>query len=72
MFGGVPAEMVKIFIYRPDKANRNINWSGVYHVSGQSWLEYDRDRDEAYQYKVELLKKELSRKHKTYLEDYWR
>lgn len=64
--------MVKIFIYRPDKANRHINWSGLYNANGQNWLDYDRDRDEAYQYKVELLKKELSRKHKTYLEDYWR
>lgn len=63
---------MKIWIYRPDKANRNINWSGVYDAKGRSWIEHDRDERTAYEYKVELLKQKLSTKHKHYIEDYWR
>ena len=63
---------LKLWIYRPDRANRNLNWSGLYNANGQSWPEYDRDEGEAYQYKVELLKKKLNKKHKHYLEDWWR
>ena len=63
---------LKLWIYRPDKANRNINWSGVFSAHGQSWLEYERDNNEAYQYKVENLKNRLQTKKKHYIEDYWR
>lgn len=63
---------MKIWIYRPDKANRNINWSGVFDAKGRSWIEYERDEGTAYDYKVELLKKKLRTKHKHYIEDYWR
>lgn len=63
---------LKLWIYRPDRANRNLNWSGVYSANGQSWPEFERDEGEAYQYKVELLKKKLNKKHKHYIEDWWR
>lgn len=64
--------MMKLWIYRPDKANRNLNWSGVYNADGRSWAEHDRDEGTAYDYKVELLKKKLRTKRKHYIEDYWR
>ncbi len=63
---------MKVWVYRPDKANRNINYSGLINATGQSYPEYDRDKNEAYQYKLELLKEKIGRRNKHYVEDWWR
>jgi hypothetical protein len=64
---------MNIFIYRPDKAfNTKVIPDLCYTLSGQNYREWQRDQDEAYQYKVELTKRKLNEKRKNahFVEDY--
>jgi hypothetical protein len=66
---------MNIFIYRPDKCqNAKVVPDLCYTPKGQNYREWLRDQDEAYQYKVEIIKRKLKEKRKTshFLEDYWR
>lgn len=53
---------MKVLIYRPDKAqDPRVNLALCYMPNGQNFLEYQRDLMEAYNYKVEMLKRELNK-----------
>ena len=53
---------MKVLIYRPDKApDPRVNPALCYMPNGQNFLEYQKDLTEAYNYKVEMLKRELNK-----------
>lgn len=62
---------MKIFIYRPDRANK-VNPDLCYTPKGQPYRDWQRDQDVAYDYKVELIKRKLEQLPKHKIEDYWR
>ena len=62
---------MKIFIYRPDLRNK-VNPDLCYTLNGQSYREWQRDQEVAYDYKVELIKRKLEQFPKHRVEDYWR
>ena len=65
--------MINIFIYRPDKIQTaNINPDLCYTCKGQHFREWQRDQEEVYRYKVELLKQRLNEAPEHKIEDYWR
>lgn len=62
-----------IFIYRPDKQpDKNVIPDLCYTLSGQGFRDWQKDQEEVYAYKVEQIKKKLSRKPKHKVYDYWR
>lgn len=64
---------MSIFIYRPDKRpHPDVNPDLCYTLSGQNYRDWQRDNDEAYNYKVEQIKHRLSRRPDYQVEDYWR
>ena len=64
---------INVFIYRPDKSfHPNVNPDYCYTAKGQNYREWQRDQDEAYAYKVEILKIKLSQKPDHKVLDYWR
>lgn len=64
---------LNIFIYWPNKRfHPNVNPDCCYTVNGQNYREWQKDQDEAYAFKVEMLKKRLVQKPKHRVEDYWR
>jgi len=54
---------INIFIYRPDFL-QTLDPALFYTPRGQSFDEWLRDQDEAYRYKVELIKRKLEAKNK--------
>lgn len=61
-----------IFIYRPDKATpKKINLDLVYTANGQNFRDWQRDREELYNYKVETIKENLSRPPKHMIKEWW-
>lgn len=65
--------MINIFIYRPDKIqSANISPDLCYTCKGQHFREWQRDQEEVYKYKVELLKRKLNETPEHKIEDYWR
>lgn len=66
---------LNIFIYRPDLgAARHINPDLCFTPQGQSYHDWQRDREELYQYKLEQAKLKIERqkcKHKHYIEVSW-
>ena len=64
---------MNIFIYRPDRPfNPNINPNYCYTLKGQNFRDWQKDQEEAYNYRVEQLKRKLSRRPSIKIEDYWR
>lgn len=64
---------MNIFIYRPDRGfNRNVKPECCYTLRGKSYHEWQKDQDEAYAFKVEIIKKKLTEKKSSMIEDYWR
>lgn len=64
---------INVFIYRPDKSfHPNVNPDYCYTAKGQHYRDWQKDQDEAYAYKVEILKRKLSRKPDHKVLDYWR
>lgn len=69
-------QKIRVWIYRPDKAfNPNVVPDLCYTPDGQNYRDWQRDEQEAYNYKVEQIKrrlKEAERPNKDFIEDYWR
>ncbi len=64
---------MKIFIYRPDKKfHQAIRPEMCYTLSGQSYPEWQRDMEEAYNYRIEMIKRRLNKRPDHKVEDYWR
>jgi hypothetical protein len=64
---------LNIFIYRPDKRfHPNVNLDCCYTISGQHYRDWQKDQDEAYAYKVNMIKEKLNEMPKHKVEDYWR
>ena len=64
---------LNIFIYRPDRApHKNINPDMCYTHNGQPYRGWQIDQEEAYQYKVELMKRKLNQMPDYKVLDYWR
>lgn len=63
---------MNIFIYRPDLGKaRNIDPSLCFTPQGQRYDDWRRDREELYQYKLELAKRKIEenkRKNKHFIE----
>lgn len=58
---------MNFFIYRPYLANDwRINPDWLYTLKGQNYRDWQRDKEEEYQYRVETIKRNLARppKHK--------
>lgn len=54
---------MNFFIYRPDKVlNRRIKPEGLYTLKGQNFLDWERDKEEEYLYRVEKIKDKLEQK----------
>lgn len=64
---------MNILIYRPDRFQAyKVHPEAVFTLKGQSFADWQRDQQTAYEYKVELLKRRLHRKPKHKVFDYWR
>lgn len=64
---------MNIFIYRPDKRfHPNVNPDCCYTIKGQNYRAWQKDQDEAYAYKIEIIKRKLGERPKHKVEDYWR
>lgn len=64
---------LNIFIYRPDiRFHPNVNPDCVYTLKGQPYREWQRDREELYNYKVSEAKKRLNHPKSDMVLDYWR
>lgn len=64
--------MIDIYIYRPDKANnRYINPDWLYTARGQNFRDWQRDKEEEYQYRVEKIKERLARPPKHRVREVW-
>lgn len=62
-----------IFIYRPDRTpNKNVIPDMCYTLDGRNYRDWQRDKEEAYNFKVEMIKKNLNKKPKYKVYDYWR
>lgn len=62
-----------ILFYRPDKYQAaRVNPDACYTLGGQHFSEWQRNQNTAYDFKVELLKRKLSKKPKYKVYDYWR
>lgn len=58
-------QKLNIFIYRPDKApHKDIIPDLCYTPDGQNYRDWQRDHDEAYQYKIELIKQKAAKQKK--------
>ncbi|MBQ8482397.1 MAG: hypothetical protein IJ532_07965 [Alphaproteobacteria bacterium] len=65
---------VNVWIYWPNRRQK-VDPELCYTPQGQSFHEWQRDQEEAYQYKVELIKRKLEaarKPNKHFVEDYWR
>ena len=61
---------LNIFIYRPDKApDLRVIPDLCYTLSGQNYRDWQKDQEEAYHYKVELIKKALNSDHPNLISD---
>ena len=64
---------MNIFIYRPDRTpNKNVIPDMCYTLDGRNYRDWQRDQEEAYNFKVEMIKKNLNKKPKYKVYDYWR
>lgn len=64
---------MNIFIYRPDRTpNKNVIPDMCYTLDGRNYRDWQRDKEEAYNFKVEMIKKNLNKKPKYKVYDYWR
>lgn len=64
---------ITIFIYRPDKRfHAAVNPDMCYTISGQNFREWQRDKEEVYNYRVEQIKCKLNKRPSHKVEDYWR
>lgn len=64
---------MQILIYRPDKRyHPDVNPDLCWTIKGQNFRDWQKDQQEAYIYKVEIIKRKLERKNKSFLPDYWR
>ena len=63
---------MNFFIYRPDKVNnRRINPDYLYTLKGQNFRDWQRDKEEEYVYRVELIKERLARPPKHKVREVW-
>lgn len=60
-----------IWIYRPDRMNKVV-LDCLYTTKDRNFRDVQKDKDEAYQYKVELIKEKLAKPPKHKVLDYWR
>lgn len=69
-------QKMTVWIYRPDRhPHPNIDIALCYSPKEQSYYEFQRDQEEAYQYKADLIKQKIEAKrrpNKHFVEDYWR
>lgn len=68
---------MNIFIYRPDRGlsenKMKIEPDLCYTNRGQNFRDWQKDQQSVYDYKIELIKRKLSKpKNSHYLPDFWR
>lgn len=64
---------MNIFIYRPERTpNKNVIPDMCYTLDGRNYRDWQKDQEEAYNFKVEMIKKNLNKKPKYKVYDYWR
>ena len=63
---------LNLFVYRPDRLQSDINPDLCYTSKGQSYAEWKRDEQTAYNFKVEKIKDKFNEipQHKCF--DWWR
>lgn len=63
---------MKFFFYRPDLAMDNrINPDLLYTLKGQNFRDWQRDKEEEYQYRVEKIKERLAQPPKHMVKELW-
>lgn len=61
-----------VWIYRPDKFCSKITPSGLYKTDGQTYHDWKRDQETAYDYRVRKIIQKLEGKPAHQVYDYWR